>query len=108
VLQAPGRFLKIALRNPRNALRFVPFLIRRIINTLGLRATPSTYAIDPTVLLVPDIESLERMIDFSGFSIETAYSRAARMAYHCRKVAEFDPVFAANGKYRDAERITNF
>lgn len=107
-LQASVRFAKIALLNPKMACRLLLFITQQLKTMFKQRSNNSNiYAIDPTVLVVPDIGTLEQMIDFAGFAIERAFSRATRMAYHCRKVAPFDPTFAAKGKYRDAERITN-
>jgi SAM-dependent methyltransferase len=107
LLQGIARFAKLFATRPGSALRFLPFGLKRLRDAIGLRTNRDFYAVDPTVIVVPGIESLERMIDFAGFRIERAIARAARMAYHCRKVAEVNPVFAGGGVRAGMTRITN-
>jgi SAM-dependent methyltransferase len=102
-------FIKLFPRNPvrtmKTALFYIQLLMRTSIEKLGINCEHD-YITDPTVITVPSIKILEKMIDFGGFSIEKATIRAHRVVYHCKKVSEVNGTFAGMAEQSKPE-ITN-
>ena len=85
---------------------------KRVITVIipSIYGSEEIYKEDTSNFWIMDRVVLERIIDFSGFKIEKAFSRTGcRMSYICRKVSEFDSAYADHSKYSDyPNRITNF
>ena len=99
-------FIKLLPKNPERTIKMSPSYIRLLMRNSKMRGGDHDYITDPTVITVPSVENLEKMIDFGGFSIEKTLIRGHRVAYHCKKVSEVNSIFAGMGEQSKPE-ITN-
>ena len=106
------RLFRLLPRKPADFRLRLLSLLKRVTATLipAIYGSDEIYNKDVSNFWIMDRIVLERVIDFSGFTIEKAFFHSARrMSYICRKVSEFDNSYADRSKYSDyPSRITNF